>query len=320
MANNAQSRKWALVINNPLDCGLTHEKITEIMMLFLPDYFCLADEIAQTGTFHTHIFIFSKSPIRFSTIKNRFPIAHIEKALGSAKQNRDYITKSGKWCNDEKSETSVSGSFFEYGNLPSEREENNPQMYKLIQQIKDGVKIVDIIDESPKLAFKVKDIDVLRQALLSDQYSQVMRNVETTYIYGATGTGKTRGIYQKHDPREICRITNYKQGKAYFDSYTGQDVLVFEEYYSQIAIEEMLNYLDVYPLMLPARYSDKVACFTKVYITSNVPLLEQYKLVQHNQPETWKAFLRRINGVVEYRVDGTVNEINLKGDKAHERI
>lgn len=72
-----------------------------------PDYFCLADEIAKTGTFHTHIFIYSHSPIRFSTIKNRFPIAHIEKAMGGAKDNRDYILKSGKWENDEKSETSV---------------------------------------------------------------------------------------------------------------------------------------------------------------------------------------------------------------------
>ena len=26
-------------------------------MKFFPDYFCLADEIAKTGTFHTHIFI-----------------------------------------------------------------------------------------------------------------------------------------------------------------------------------------------------------------------------------------------------------------------
>ena len=42
----------------------------------------------------------------------------------------------------------------------------------------------------------------------------------------------------------------------------------------------MLNLLDVYPPILPARYSDKVACFTKVYITSNLPLNRQYETVQ----------------------------------------
>ncbi len=318
MGDNTQSRKWTLVINNPQECGLTHEVISEILMRFSPEYFCLADEIAQTGTFHTHIFIYSKSPIRFSTLKNRFPIAHIEKSYGSAKENRDYITKTGKWSNDAKAETSVVDSFFEYGNLPSEHEENNPQMYKLIQQVRDGVKIADIIDESPKLAFKVKDIDILRQALLSDQYSKIIRNVETTYIYGATGTGKTKGIYDRHDPREICRITNYKQGNASFDAYAGQEVLVFEEFYSQIPIGEMLNYLDIYPLMLPARYSDKVACFTKVYITSNISLFQQYKSVQLSHPETWQAFLRRINCVIEYRSDGTINEFDPKGEKIYE--
>lgn len=83
MADNAQSRKWTLTINNPLDAGLTHEAIAGILARFSPDYFCMADEIATTGTFHTHIFLYSPSPIRFSTLKNRFPVAHIEKAYGA---------------------------------------------------------------------------------------------------------------------------------------------------------------------------------------------------------------------------------------------
>ena len=62
----------------------------------------------------------------------------------------------------------------------------------------------------------------------------------------------------------------------------------------------MLNYLDVHPLMLPARYTDKVACFRKVYIISNIPLEEQYLSVQQNEPETWQAFSRRIHVSLDY--------------------
>ena len=41
---------------------------------------------------------------------------------------------------------------------------------------------------------------------------------------------------------------------------TGQNVPDdIEEFNSQIPIEAMLNYLDVYPLLLPARYSDRTA-------------------------------------------------------------
>ena len=134
MASNPQSRKWTLTINNPQDCGLDRDGIRKILNLFCPDYYCMADETATTGTFHTHIFIYSKSPIRFSTVKNRFPTAHIEKAFGSAKENRDYIRKDGKWADDKKSETSHKGSFYEFGNIPNECEERDPKMYKTAYQ------------------------------------------------------------------------------------------------------------------------------------------------------------------------------------------
>lgn len=62
----------------------------------------------------------------------------------------------------------------------------------------------------------------------------------------------------------------------------------------------MLNYLDGYPLQLPCRYSNITACFTKVYIVTNIPLFEQYKSVQEKHDETWKAFLRRINLVYDF--------------------
>ena len=134
MANNPQSRKWSLVINNPSSIGLDHEAIKEILAKFAPQYYCMADEIATTGTEHTHIFVLSESPIRFMTVKNRFPLAHIEKTYGSAQENRDYIRKEGKWADTDKAETSVPGTFEEWGYLPSEREEKAPMMAQLTVQ------------------------------------------------------------------------------------------------------------------------------------------------------------------------------------------
>lgn len=314
MASNPQSRKWILTINNPQDCGLDHDGMTALLRLFCPDYFCMADEIAKTGTFHTHIFLYSRSPIRFSTLKNRFPTAHVEKAMGSAADNRAYIRKEGKWLTDEKAETSVQGSFYEFGTLPSESEEKDPKMFRLLQNVKEGLTTTEIIDESPSFAFKSRDIDTLREAYLAEQYRTQNRELTVTYLYGASGTGKTSGIYKNHPASEICRITDYNtKNGVRFDGYHGQDVLVFEEFNSQIPIEAMLNYLDVYPLLLPARYSDRTACYTKVYITSNIPLDEQYITVQHNRPETWRAFLRRIHHVFVYGQDGTVEELRRSG-------
>ena len=306
MENNTQARKWALVINNPLEAGLDHAAIREILRRFAPSYFCMADEVATTGTYHTHIFLFSPSPMRFSTVKNRFSTAHIEKAYGSAKTNRAYILKEGRWADTDKAETSVPGTFEEWGDLPAEKEEEAPEMFKLIQDLRAGKSVMEIIEDNPKLAFRIREVETLRQAILEEKYSAENRALEVTYLYGASGTGKTRGIFEKHDRKSICRITDYgSRNGVRFDAYHCQDVLVLEEFHSQIPISAMLNYLDIYPLTLPARYTDRIACYTKVYITSNIPLEEQYRDIQRYQMETWRAFLRRVQNVIEYLPDGS---------------
>lgn len=100
-----------------------------------------------------------------------------------------------------------------------------------------------------------------------------------------------------HGYEAVFRVTDYAHP---FDTYAGQDIMVFDEYRSQFKIHEILNYLDGYPLELPCRYANKIACFNAVYIISNVDLHEQYPFVQLHQPNTWAAFLRRIHGVTKF--------------------
>jgi hypothetical protein len=70
-----QSRKYSITLNNPLVMipPMTHEQIKqEIGKLGSVVYWCMADEIGlEEKTPHTHIYLYSDSPIRFSTIKNR---------------------------------------------------------------------------------------------------------------------------------------------------------------------------------------------------------------------------------------------------------
>ena len=236
-AQDPQSRRWSLTINNPKDCGLDHDTIIERLHLFHPRYFCLADEIGESGTYHTHIYLFSHSPIRFSTIKNRFPPAHIEKSMKGSVANRDYITKSGKWADTKKVETSVEGTFFEFGDIPTEAEEDSPSMYALMGCVEQGMTNAEIIRQKPSYAFRLKGIDEMRDTLQAERYMKENRAVQVLYFYGDSGTGKTRSIFASHKPEDICRITDYggKNGTK-FDAYHGQPVLVFEEFHSQIPI------------------------------------------------------------------------------------
>nr|WP_106780827.1 hypothetical protein [Lysinibacillus timonensis] len=70
------------------------------------------------------------------------------------------------------------------------------------------------------------------------------------------------------------------------------------EYASQFNIQDMNNYLDGYPLVLPCRYSDKQACYTKAIIISNLPLEEQYVSEQKSMPSVWLAFKRRFHKII----------------------
>lgn len=326
MADNSQSRKWQLTINNPQEHNITYEFLQEQLMKFVPNYYCMCREIGnETKTEHIHIFIYSNSPIRFTTIKSRIPTSHIEKAYGSIQDNIDYIKKEGKWKGTSKQETTIEGSFFEYGVVPTELIEKDATMGKLLEDIKDGKSTIEIIEDNPQFAFKIKDIETIRQAYLNERYSRENRDLIITYIYGKTGVGKTFGIFKKHGADNICRITNYNssQGGIIFDNYDkSQDILVFEEFSGQIPIEDMLNYLDVYPIRLPARYNNKVACYTRVYITSNLPFESQYSHLKLdlNRIAVYHAWCRRVHNIYEIKkeIDGSTNIIVHKETKKEE--
>lgn len=310
MAGDPQMRKVILTINNPTEAGYTLEKIDILIQELKPQYYCRCLEIGEQGTEHCHIAFYRPSPIRFSTIKRTFPTAHIDKAYGTMGENRDYVLKGGKWLDTDKAKTSIPGTFAEFGALPTEKEETAGKMTVLVEAIRRGKSTSEIVEDYPDFALRVAQIEMLRETMRREAVGGKLRSVEVYYLYGATGVGKTRSIFEMHDPREICRVTSYPANGVRFDGYHGEKVLVFEEFASQIPLSEMLNYLDIYPLDLPARYSDRPACYDTVYITSNMPINRQYLREQRGNPERYRAFLRRINHIVEYCPDGTTIKHN----------
>jgi len=301
---NKTGKKFQLTINNPQDKGLTHtvikEKLSELKNIL---YWVMADEEGlDSKTPHTHVFFMSKNSIRFSTIKKLFPDAHIEVAKGSAKENRDYVLKAGKWASDEKADTKIEGSAEESGELPEERGQGHrSDIEDLYNMILDGKTNAEIMAERPSLALHIGKMEKIRQEIIFEQFRDEFRHLTVTYIWGKTGVGKTRYVMEKYGYRNVHHVTDYLHP---YEKYFGQDVICYEEYRSSFTMTEILQYLDGYPLSLPARYENKTACFTKVYIISNIDLKEQYPFIQREEPETWKAFLRRIHKVIEFDADG----------------
>lgn len=301
MARERAYRKFQLTINNPLEHGFTHEIIRQnLEQLKSCLYWCLCDEIGEHGTPHTHIYAAFKNAVMFSTIQQRFYGAHIEVAKGSHRENRDYIRKEGKWRDTDKAETNLPETFEESCELPTESDRRVKQSEAILTMIEDGASDSEIIRAYPSAMNHLKSIEQARQTLLEEKYGREWREVDVTYIWGETGVGKTRSVVEKHGYRNVFRVTNYTHP---FDGYKGQDVILFDEFRSSLKFSDMLAFIDGHPVMLPCRYADKVACYTKVYIISNIPLEKQYPLVQVEEPAGYAAFLRRINEKYEMLAD-----------------
>jgi Putative viral replication protein. len=307
-----QSRKWLLTFNNPTDHGYSQDAIVERLEGFVSVlYWCLCDEIGSEGTYHTHLYIAFKTPRLHSVLENAFPGAHRDVVRGTSQQNRDYILKDGEKYNKQPSGsydyvdnsgkrhqgTNYTDTFLEWGELPQERQGKSKDVERIYNLVKDGASNHEIVEAVPSAMLSLEKVNQTRSMLRDSEYANKWRELAVTYIFGGTGTGKTRSVMDKYGYENCYRVTDYKHP---FDTYDGQDVIIFEEFRGGLKNGDMLNYLDGYPLLLPCRYFNRQACYTKVFIITNVPPESQYVGVDL---ESRKAFFRRIDKVLVFDFD-----------------
>ncbi|MCL2546905.1 MAG: RNA helicase domain-containing protein [Oscillospiraceae bacterium] len=311
MSKDTRHRKYMLTIDNPGE-EWSHEIIRKMLDNMNLQYWCMADEIgAEESTPHTHLFfVTAKSAIRFSTVKRLFPTAHIEPAMGTAAECKAYVEKSGKWQEDEKAETVIEGTFVEWGEIPIEQQGHRTDWDIAYDMLENGHGVLDVINTQRHLLRYRSALEQTRQDIVANEFRSTFRKLEVAYIHGATGLGKTRYVMEKYGYENVCQITGYKTGC--FDKYQLEDVLILDEFAHGFKIQDMNNYLDGYPLMLPCRYANKVACYTKVYIISNLPLEMQYPAVRIENRLVWDALMRRVSKVIVFHAVGEFSEYDTR--------
>ena len=283
-----KSRNFQITINNPHEHDITQEKIIELLNNENVKYACGKEEIGdETHTNHLHVFVIFKSPRYPNAVIDLFKSfngAHVEVCRGSIQENIDYI---------KKEETTVDGTFFEIGDIPK-GQGNRSDIVLIKDLIEEGYSADDIVDLYTHFLFQLDKIEILVRHYRMKKYSKIKRDIKVTYIYGQSGVGKTRYVVDKIGLQNMYRVTQYKHP---FDSYKGQKVLVLDEFRFQIGFSEMLNLLDIYPVELDCRYNNNIACYTRVYVISNIPIEQQYPDIDKSS-ENWKAFLRRIDDFI----------------------
>ena len=278
----SRSRNWILT-NNYLDIDpISNEDLLKTILTIDSLVFTAFQlEKGDKETYHHQIYMHFSTAKTFKSIKDAFPRAHIEHMRGSSEQATEYCTKE---------ETRVGESVI-WGEFPEQGKRND--WIDIYNMICEGAPMSDIRYKYPSQYIRNRNkIISIRQEILEEQFKDQERKIYVTYMSDITGAGKTRYILEKYGYENVYRISNYKNP---FDTYNGEDVIVFEEYREDLTINAMLHYLDIYPIRLPARYEDKVACYTKAYIVSNWDFEKQYKKIKKEHPKTYNAWLRRFH-------------------------
>ena len=102
--------------------------------------------------------------------------------------------------------------------------------------------------------------------------------------------------------KDICRVSNYTQGV--FETYKSQKILVLDEFTGRIDLPFLNNILDRYPVDLPARFSNRTACFDEAYIISNLSLANLYQEERNTKPEIYNSFKQRIHEIIKFTALG----------------
>jgi hypothetical protein len=214
----------------------------------------------KTGNVHFQGYLEGTRPLRLSEVKNALcdQGVHLEKRNGSQAQAIGYVTKK---------ETAVEGTLYQEG-IKKEMGKRN-DLEHIVNQLNNKIPIKDIIQEEPS-ALKYINHMQKYEALLVPERNWV---TEVIVIIGEPNTGKTRYVWDNE--KDIYTVPEASSSQ-FFDGYTGQEVVLFDDFEGEIKYRQMLKLCDRYPMKVNIKGGMVNWAPKKIYITSNKEIAQWY--------------------------------------------
>ncbi|AUW34331.1 replication-associated protein [Circovirus sp.] len=193
------------------------------------NYTIMGKEVGEKGTPHIQGYMEFKNPIRFDTLKKRFPRIHVEERKGTAKQASDYCKKDSDYV--EKGELSNQGKRSDLDRVAMMICENQP--------------IHNVATTYPKDFIKFhRGIMALHNILKPHRTEKPV----CYWYHGNTGLGKTK------EAVSLCKKEGdyfLKNGSKWWDGYDQQEVVIIDDFRPEnVQFDELLRWLDRYKCMV----------------------------------------------------------------------
>lgn len=216
---------------------------------------------------------------------------HLEKSRKGRKANERYCTKE-----DSRLEGTAPFIYNPARTRTNPKADDGSFMKPLLQLIHAGYSFEDMLaycadEECEEMGTKVHErmfmfiiqqqakikqmIEMSKKAALQASGRVRMRTVRVEYVCGPPGTGKTTSVYKNYSPYGIFRKT--KTMEKWYLRYSGEKVIVLDDFTDWIPLEEMLQICDGKEFIIQDKGVSMYAEWHMVFIISNLSFEHLYK-------------------------------------------
>lgn len=243
----------------------------------------------ETRRLHYQGYVLWKTKKTLSYCKTQHATAHWEPRRGTHEQARDYC---------KKKDSQVSQDYvFEYGDEPKPGARNDQLAVKAA--VDEGVPLLQLWEEHFPVMLKYqRSVSIYRELKTPPRDFKS----EVCVMYGKSGTGKSRYIYENLPVDETFWLTPSRDtGDPWYDGYDPLQHyhIILDDFYGWMKFSVFLRLTDRYPMKVPSKGKMVEWRPKMIWITSNSAPLDWYSKVFSNGTKTYQ-FLRRINVIRRY--------------------
>ena len=238
--SGSRLRRFVFTLNN-----YTEEEYTALIEFSkTTTWFIMGKETGEQGTPHLQGACVLGRQVAFSMLKALpgFSRCHLEPMRGEPQASRDYCSKQDL-------------NFYEIGALPQPGKRSD--LHDVCEAMKEGQTLRQVAELHPTQVVKFSKGLMYYRSLLAKP-RDVNFPPKIFWIYGPTGCGKSRFVYElaMAIAKSSDNIWSTSSDLKWFDGYDGQKVAIFDDFRpKEVSFSFLLRVLDRYPLQVPIKGS-----------------------------------------------------------------